>query len=827
MVAAVVALVALLASAAAVVAAGGLSSTSVPHGLRASPGPRRSKGAHPGSGNRRTTLHMTRDLDAVHRHHRQLRQARRLGVFDSVSIFGPFRTLAYFYVDVYLGTPPQKATVIADTGSNLLALPCSGCGHCGPHMDPKFDAAASSTATFYTTSSHPGVSSCRRCLNGDTTHCCYAISYAEGSSLHGTYVRDVTWLGSDESSAALEASLGVPFHFGCHTSENGLFLSQLADGIMGLSPDTSTLIGALHAANKLDHNLFTMCVLPFGGVMNIGDMDEALHTSPVQYTPFTSSTFYHVSVTAVALSNGVNISPNTVMRAIVDSGTSFTYLPPSQFHALVSQITTYCTNLPYCIGQQKQVPEEELCFIIDTVANLKTFPSLSLEFTGGATIVIPPEGLFVHMDWFDTDDCYCLGVYNNHVSSAVLGANSMFYHDVVFDLDNKRVGWAESRCGYPANYTGPPQNNDNAVDPEARQHALGVVSGGLAIAAVAMAMVILSRTRCMTRTAFCARCLCCKTHREFQRLPDDRPGRDRGSVRLEPTQMPGATPLSDGGEGSDAGGDVSGGVVHDDRDVLASDEDSDSRRRGRGAGRDAPPARTGIVVPVASTVDAGHARHLEGKSATGDGPGIAFDVQVVGPQDVAAIIAGGAALASADAGRAGPTDERSGLLVLGSSKDSLDSSAGCGGDGGGGPTATAPRDARGASGLLDTPLQPPRARTRSRDHGAMATEGRARTSSSGGSVAAATSGTTAAGSAGKSSPQPLGAGGRSRSRTGSGGASPFPPTAGGAGPAAHSPVPRAATSGARDSGLARQSPTFQIAEGSGSDSEDLELELRG
>ena len=32
----------------------------------------------------------------------------------------------YFYVDVYLGTPPQRGTVIVDTGSTLLALPCTG-----------------------------------------------------------------------------------------------------------------------------------------------------------------------------------------------------------------------------------------------------------------------------------------------------------------------------------------------------------------------------------------------------------------------------------------------------------------------------------------------------------------------------------------------------------------------------------------------------------------------------------------------------------------------------------------------------------------------------
>lgn len=46
-------------------------------------------------------------------------------------------------------------------------------------------------------------------------------SYAEGSSLKGSYVEDVAWIGSDDSDPGLEQELGVPFLFGCHSSENG------------------------------------------------------------------------------------------------------------------------------------------------------------------------------------------------------------------------------------------------------------------------------------------------------------------------------------------------------------------------------------------------------------------------------------------------------------------------------------------------------------------------------------------------------------------------------------------------------------------------------
>lgn len=50
------------------------------------------------------------------------------------------------YVDLYVGTPPQKQTLIVDTGSTLTAFPCKKCQKdCGEHIDSHFDPEKSST----------------------------------------------------------------------------------------------------------------------------------------------------------------------------------------------------------------------------------------------------------------------------------------------------------------------------------------------------------------------------------------------------------------------------------------------------------------------------------------------------------------------------------------------------------------------------------------------------------------------------------------------------------------------------------------------------------
>lgn len=86
-------------------------------------------------------------------------------------------------------------------------------------MDPKFKVDDSSTAEFVQCASPPKTFNCRRCSDFADGRCHYSQSYAEGSSIRGVLVSDVTWIGSDTSAMDLEDALGIRFHFGCHTSE--------------------------------------------------------------------------------------------------------------------------------------------------------------------------------------------------------------------------------------------------------------------------------------------------------------------------------------------------------------------------------------------------------------------------------------------------------------------------------------------------------------------------------------------------------------------------------------------------------------------------------
>ena len=289
---------------------------------------------------------------------------------EALQIAGLFQGYGTHYADLWCGSPtPQRQTVIVDTGSGVTAFPCNECDHnCGVpdyHIDDLYDETQSESFQKLT---------CADCLRGNcdssSDMCTYGMSYQDGSAWNAFEVSDLCYVGGfhdrptqedqDNTKQSTDTADIDPFHapdfafqmkFGCQTHIANLFITQLADGIMGMDVAQSALWYQMYSANKIQHKSFSLCFSrkndadragTEAGAMSLGGTDARLHNSPLVYTTTTvGSGFYVVHIRKMYLRAGggglsslstksdieilpldLDESSLNAGRVIVDSGTT-------------------------------------------------------------------------------------------------------------------------------------------------------------------------------------------------------------------------------------------------------------------------------------------------------------------------------------------------------------------------------------------------------------------------------------------------------------------------------------------------------------------------
>ena len=397
------------------------------------------------------------------------------------------------YAHVWVGSPtPQRQSVIVDTGSHHTAFPCKECAKCGEkhHTDNYFDWSRSETfRPLSCAECEPG----GKCSGGK---CIFSQSYTEGSSWRAYQVKDQFFCGGNQPDSwhnPIDRSYAIEFTFGCQTSETGLFITQLADGIMGMAANDATLTKRMYDAKKIEHKMFAMCFRRelhqskegvTAGVLTLGGVDTRLHTSPMVYARNTVNRgWFTVYIRSIYIrSNGgqnskadtsdqhitklnINLSQiNSGKGIIVDSGTTDTYFHRSlkgPFEQAFKAISGRSHS-----NRAIKLTKEELLALPTLLVQLDAFrdkidPALgspdSIPGLVGSEIdpERPADVLLAipathYMEYDPKDDAYTSRLYFSEGSGGVLGANSMMGHDILFDWENGRVGFAESSCEYYA-----------------------------------------------------------------------------------------------------------------------------------------------------------------------------------------------------------------------------------------------------------------------------------------------------------------------------------------------------------------------------------------
>lgn len=395
------------------------------------------------------------------------------------------------YVDLWVGTPnPQRQTVIVDTGSHLTAFPCSECTDCGKnyHTDPIYDEGSSASFQKLT---------CNDCSVGrcNDEQCTLGLSYKEGSSWMAYEARDLLFVGSDESRSLMKHSsfidnnaLVFEVKFGCQTSLSGLFKTQLEDGILGMSDEEGSFWNQMFEAKKITKKQFSLCFShqptvdrdgTLAGAITFGGRDEKLSSMPLVYAKnFKIDGFYAIKLRKLMFwkkGRGIlsadllmkeniqtlNITSKTLNAGgvIVDSGTTDTYLNyeiRDEFYRIWKDLTGveyHNSEVSLTKKEFKSLPTILFQIEGEKKANKalgndpNSIPGLAgnidKEHPHDILVAVPPSNF---MEYDPNRKTYSARVLVNEPDGSVLGANFMMGHDVLFDVDNNRLGITESDC---------------------------------------------------------------------------------------------------------------------------------------------------------------------------------------------------------------------------------------------------------------------------------------------------------------------------------------------------------------------------------------------
>ncbi|PNJ42375.1 BACE2 isoform 3 [Pongo abelii] len=292
-----------------------------------------------------------------------------------------------YYLEMLIGTPPQKLQILVDTGSSNFAV--AGAPH--SYIDTYFDTERSSTY---------------RSKGFDVT-----VKYTQGSWT-GFVGEDLVTIPKGFNSSFL-VNIATIFE-----SENFFLPGIKWNGILGLAyatlakPSSSleTFFDSLVTQANIP-NIFSMQMcgagLPVagsgtnGGSLVLGGIEPSLYKGDIWYTPIKEEWYYQIEILKLEIggqSLNLDCREYNADKAIVDSGTTLLRLPQKVFDAVVEAVAH--ASLLY---------------------------------------IQPMMGAGLNYE------CYRFGI-SPSTNALVIGATVMEGFYVIFDRARKRVGFAASPC---------------------------------------------------------------------------------------------------------------------------------------------------------------------------------------------------------------------------------------------------------------------------------------------------------------------------------------------------------------------------------------------
>ncbi|XP_078427927.1 aspartic proteinase 36-like [Wolffia australiana] len=360
------------------------------------------------------------------------KQSARMRLYDDLL------TRGYYTTRLMIGTPPQEFALIVDSGSTVTYVPCSTCQHCGLHQDPRFQPDESSTY-------EPLKCNAECSCDEEKNQCTYDRQYAERSTSSGVLGEDVISFGNESNLAPQRAV------FGCENSETGDLFSQHADGIMGLGHGPLSVVDQLVKKGVISDS-FSLCYGGMGvggGAMVLGEISPP-PDMVFSYSDAHRSPYYNLDLKEIRVAGKKLLLKSRIFNGkhgtVLDSGTTYAYLPTEAFTSLRDAVMNHVASLKLISGPDPNF--KDICFYgagSDASHLSETFPEVDMVFGNGQKLLLSPENyLFQHSK---VKGAYCLGIFNNeNDQTTLLGGIIVRNTLVMYDRAKQRVGFWKTNC---------------------------------------------------------------------------------------------------------------------------------------------------------------------------------------------------------------------------------------------------------------------------------------------------------------------------------------------------------------------------------------------
>ncbi|ANQ09849.1 Uncharacterized protein PCOAH_00043510 [Plasmodium coatneyi] len=406
-------------------------------------------------------------------------------------LYGDIDEYAYYFLDVGIGTPEQKISLILDTGSSSLSFPCAGCKKCGVHMENPFNLNNSKTSSILYCENEK----CPYNLNCVNGKCEYLQSYCEGSQISGFYFSDVVTVVSHNNEKISFRKL-----MGCHMHEESLFLYQQATGVLGMSlskpQGIPTFINFLFQNAPQLKEVFSICISEKGGELIAGGYDPAYivrkgepnqldgatppgeekelslrEAEKIVWENITRKYYYYIRVRGMDLFGTNMMSSNKGLEMLVDSGSTFTHVPEDLYNKLNFFFDILCIqdmNNAFDVNKRLKMTNESfnnpLVQFDDFKKSLKRIiekENMCVKIVEGVQCWKYLDGLpdlFVtlsknyKMKWqphsylYKKENFWCKGIEKQVNNKPILGLTFFKNRQVIFDIQKNRIGFVDAKC---------------------------------------------------------------------------------------------------------------------------------------------------------------------------------------------------------------------------------------------------------------------------------------------------------------------------------------------------------------------------------------------